>query len=793
MNRPTFKLCFMVILVSVLVCITAGIDPVWAKDPLAGIISKSKSASETETETLPDDLTHENVDDFLALLDDSRVRRILLSLLFEEVERRQLESQGVTDSDVSFEEKVAALIPRLRFMFSGFKALPGDLNLVFRNMADRNGVDHFFPLYVWVLIVFLFGWLLEGIVRRKTAGTYERYRNLEQISGLAKVGNIGKRILLELAYLGVFIVATSIFTLLLYRQSGTPQLLAMNLLSTIVTIKVLNLVATVIFSPKTPKLRFFDIDDNTSRFFYRWMLVIGVFWIIADKMYFFVQVLGGSEQGHLLSRSLLAFVIAMMLATMGWKNRQRLLRAGPPRMGPNQQEKSLLSSKHAPALSLIFVIYVVFLWIFAQIGILTGEEKVREEALLSIMIVPLFVLLDMLGLQLLDLIFVKRPISKQMAKSTEESAEGEEIEKEETETGTGISNYYRAARKVFRAVLIVLTVGFFLRLWGIEGPLFQEVVLKAIFNTLVTIILAYFLWMYVKSYVEKRLGIGEESEDEELADEMGAGGGRDRSYTLLPLVQKFIGVVLFVTVSLIVLSSIGVEIGPLLASAGIFGLAIGLGSQALVKDVIAGIFFIIDDAFRVGDYVNIGGEQGSVIKTSLRALTLQHYKGQLQVITYGDIKSVTNWSRGPMLLKFSLRLPADTNIKKVKKIVKKVNKEMMEEEEFGPNLVEPIKSQGVSGIEDGVMRVRVKFRAMPGTQFQIKREAFRRIHAALDAAGIPFASRGVVVNVPDSLKGQGKPESKDQPSATPNGKPIDLVPGAGAAATILTDTGKKKK
>jgi small-conductance mechanosensitive channel len=483
-----------------------------------------------------------------------------------------------------------------------------------------------------------------------------------------------------------------------------------------------------------------------------------------------------------------------MLATMGWKNRQRLLRAGFPPKGSDQQEKSLLNSKYTPTLSLIFVIYVFFLWVFAQIGILTGEENVRARALLSIMIGPLYVLVDMFGLQLLDMIFAKRPISGDMAISSEENAEGEEIVEEEAETVTGISNYYRAARKVFRAVLIILTVGFFLRLWGIEGPLFHEVVLKAIFNTLVTIILAYFLWMYVKSYIEKRLGIGEESEDEELADEMGAGGGRDRSYTLLPLVQKFIGVVLFVTVSLIVLSSIGVEIGPLLASAGIFGLAIGLGSQALVKDVIAGIFFIIDDAFRVGDYVNIGGEQGSVIKTSLRALTLQHYKGQLQVITYGDIKSVTNWSRGPMLLKFSLRLPADTNIKKVKKIVKKINKEMMEEEEFGPNLVEPIKSQGVSGIEDGVMRVRVKFRAMPGTQFQIKREAFRRIHAALDAAGIPFASRGVVVNVPPELMAQNDSDKQAQGAANTTPLPTDKILTSGAAAgVILEEPGKKKK
>jgi small-conductance mechanosensitive channel len=147
-----------------------------------------------------------------------------------------------------------------------------------------------------------------------------------------------------------------------------------------------------------------------------------------------------------------------------------------------------------------------------------------------------------------------------------------------------------------------------------------------------------------------------------------------------------------------------------------------------------------------------------------------------------------------MLVKFSLRLPADTNVKKVKKIIKKINAQMMEEEEYGPKLVEPIKSQGVKGIEDGVMTVRVKFRALSGTQFTIKREAFRRIHAALSEKGIQFASRGVTVNVPPELMAQNDSETPAQGATNTTPLPTDKILTSGAAAgVILEEPGKKKK
>ena len=741
--------------------------------------------TQDEAVELPENLTYENIDDILARLEDSRVRQLVIDLLEAEVERRALEKESVNEFPPSFRDKVALFGPRLRFMLSGPRSLPQDFARVLERATEGQGIGRLFSLLLWGLLFVFFGSLVEWLVRGKASDPYNRLRNPDQDAKTSRFGPVFMKVLFDLTFLMIFVIVALVPALIIFHESGPSQKLIMTLLYTIVMIRVAYLAAVFIFSPKDPGLRFSWFNDASSEFFFRWIMIFALVFIVLPEFCKIFQFLGGSEQGYLFLRVITGMIVASVLIAMALQNRKRILRAGILEGTENREEKSFFSAKNAPMLNLLFVIYVFFIWVISLFALLTGELA-RGKVMISLLIIPFYVILYRVCVDVLNMIIASR------FSPEKKGLEEEEKDEDQIEAEIRARNVLASASKIIHVILAVAFILFISWLWGFEGP-FEGRFIKAFFSVFISFLLGYLAWIYTKSAIERKLGVSDETETEEQSDEPGAGGTRDRSYTLLPLLRKFIGVVLIVTVVLFVLSSLGLQIGPLLASAGIFGLAIGLGSQALVKDVIAGIFFIVDDAFRVGDYVNIGGEQGSVVKTSLRALTLQHYKGQLQIITYGDIKSVTNWSRGPMLLKFSLRLPADTNIKKVKKIVKKVNKEMMEEEEFGPNLVEPIKSQGVSGIEDGVMRVRVKFRAMPGTQFQIKREAFRRIHAALDAAGIPFASRGVVVNVPDSLKGQGKLESKDQPSATPNGKPIDLIPGAGAAATILTDTEKKKK
>jgi small-conductance mechanosensitive channel len=342
------------------------------------------------------------------------------------------------------------------------------------------------------------------------------------------------------------------------------------------------------------------------------------------------------------------------------------------------------------------------------------------------------------------------------------------------------------AHQVFKIILFVILLIWFLSLWGISIPL-ASAALNAMFDSLVAIALALVTWRFASSYIARQLEESEpkeEQKEEDVDDEFGGVTQRGRSYTLLPMLRKVIGTVLVVMVLLIVISSLGVNIAPLLAGAGVFGLAIGFGAQKLVSDVLSGFFFLLDDAFRVGEYIQAGSIKGTVEAITLRNVMLRHHRGMLQVVPHSDLGAITNYMRGGIVIKFPLEFPYNTNIDQVRKIIKKVGIAMLEDQEISDDFILPVKSQGVYEITNSVMVIRVKFTAKPGKQFLIKREAFRRITEALNAKGIYYAHRKVIVDFPEEAKVEGA-EGKTRQHA--------LEAGAAAAITIQAEEEQQLK
>jgi moderate conductance mechanosensitive channel len=197
--------------------------------------------------------------------------------------------------------------------------------------------------------------------------------------------------------------------------------------------------------------------------------------------------------------------------------------------------------------------------------------------------------------------------------------------------------------------------------------------------------------------------------------------------------------------ALVVISSAGIDVAPLLAGFGVLGLALSFGSQTLVKDVVSGIFFLAEDAFRIGEYIDCGKLMGTVEQISLRSVRLRHHNGPIHTIPFGQIASVTNYSRDWGTTKFELRFDREADLESIRKTAKKVGIGLLEHPEFGSDFLVPLKMQGIQSVNETSMVIRFKFTARPGKPSLIKREGMKRLLAACREAGLPLASNAVVV------------------------------------------------
>ena len=252
-------------------------------------------------------------------------------------------------------------------------------------------------------------------------------------------------------------------------------------------------------------------------------------------------------------------------------------------------------------------------------------------------------------------------------------------------------------------------------------------------------LLTHVVWITLRTAIDQRLS---------RVAPPGAHRGPDASsrlLTLLPLLRVTAAVLLLVMLVLSSLWALGLEITPLLAGAGIVGIALGFGAQALVRDVIAGIFFLAEDAFRIGEYIEAGGNtKGTVERITLRTVALRHHNGPLHFVPYGALGTVRNTSRDWVIEKFNLPLPVDADSEKIRKLIKKVGEELMADAEVGHMLLEPLKGK-LYRVDPGVKIFRCKFRTAPGNQFDVRAQAYKRIEAALKTIGVGFADGKTVV------------------------------------------------
>lgn len=304
-------------------------------------------------------------------------------------------------------------------------------------------------------------------------------------------------------------------------------------------------------------------------------------------------------------------------------------------------------------------------------------------------------------------------------------------------------NRYTAILRIACSVTIYMLAGLaLLQAWGIEA--FTWIVLLAqhpatgrAISLAAVIVAGMATWEIFSSMIERRLASIDYS-------------GRSRARTLLPLLRTTVLVVLVTIALLMVLSEIGLNIAPLLAGAGIAGVAVGFGAQALVKDVITGFFILLEDTFAVGDMVDVGkGHVGTIEAMSIRNFRLRDIAGIVHTVPFSEVTAVLNMSRDFAYVVCDAGVLYKENPDRVIEVMREAGKELADDKQWAHCVLAPLEILGVERFTDTGMVVRARIKAAPPRQLDLGREFNRRLKQAFDRHGIGMASVNQVNYVAD--------------------------------------------
>jgi small-conductance mechanosensitive channel len=277
--------------------------------------------------------------------------------------------------------------------------------------------------------------------------------------------------------------------------------------------------------------------------------------------------------------------------------------------------------------------------------------------------------------------------------------------------------------------------------WGIDlahlaaGDDMLTRLAHGVLSAIIILLVADVLWHAMKTAIDRKLAEsadpGQPSTDEARR--------RSRLRTLLPIFRNILFVVVITVAVLMALSAMGVPITPLVAGAGVFGIALGFGAQTFARDIIAGMFYLVDDAFRVGEYIQSGNYKGTVEGFSIRSVRLRHHRGPVYTVPFSLLGAVQNQSRDWVIDKIAIGVTYDSDLTLARKLIKQIGLELQKDPEFAPLILEPLKMQGVDNLGDFAVQIRAKMMTLPGEQFVIRRQAYAMIKKAFDENGIKFA------------------------------------------------------
>lgn len=551
--------------------------------------------------------------------------------------------------------------------------------------------------------------LLDRLVPRSIAKEEQSYSRLRRRMAFVTAG---------LAAMGVY-AASLVAIYLLWRPEHPAAITGLEfLLRQGLIFWAIMTIVDLILMPRSAGLRLLPLDNHAARLLYRAVLWTAGLMLVPS--WFTLLVSGfGLPLDMALALWLPASTLPFGYLIGATIIHRRLVEDVLIHLGLKQEEDVV-----AAVLAFVISAYLIGVWLLVVDASLRGGTSSVPRAIMSLGVLLAIPLAAHIIRHLLKRFF---------------GAVGQAPANDAAASGAADPHIRNLMRAIW-IVLIALGIAGVAYLWGFSALQvgFVDYGLRVLVNVAVIILLGYVGWALFQRWVDRRLEFARQDDDPSRAQ---------RLQTLLPLFKNFVRIALLVMTAMIVLATMGIEIGPLIAGAGVVGIAIGLGAQATIADILAGVFFLLEDSFRVGDYVEVGAIRGTVEGISLRSMKLRHQRGMLHTLPFGQIKSLTNYTRDWALLRLEFRVSLGTDLEVIRKLVKRIGTDLAADPVMGPDFIQPPKSQGVRRIDGNALVIGVKFITKPGKQFVIRREAYHRILEAFQANGIQLMGAGVVVRV----------------------------------------------
>ena len=702
---------------------------VWSRILLAGLVAAILVLSPgTAVPTGAQEVGPEELGSLLSTIEDEAQRKLLVDQLKALIEaRRAIASVPQADSwgsrlIASVSERARGIGGHLFGITRALRDFPVLLNWLHRQVTDAKIRAFWLGLLLKLAAVFAGGLAAErlavAMLRRVRQGVEDRAGG----ALLTRTAFLLGRTVVDLVPVAVFVGVAYVMVPLMRLDSGMA-VVAFTLVYAYVLMRAIGVAARAVLAPAVPALRLPPLGDESANYLFIWVRRLAGVPVIG---YFSAEgalLLGLPPGGHAGLLRLIGLVVAVIAVVFVLQNRSAVaawIRRLPiGRVGGAGVQG--LRERLADGWHVLVIAYVVGVYAVAVLGIEDGFEFLVRATIVSVVIVV-----------------IARMVVAGLRRLVERGfAIGDDVKIRFPLIEARANRYLPIVHVVLRTLVTLIAALALLYTWGLDAfgwldtPLGQRMTRSAVSITTVLII-ALIAWEFFSSAVERYLS---------KTDAEGNVVARSaRVRTLLPLLRNIMFVVLAILVTMIVLSELGINIAPLLAGAGVIGLAVGFGSQKLVQDVITGAFILFEDAISVGDVVRVADQAGVVEAISIRSIRLRDLTGSVHTIPFSTVDTVTNLTKefSYYVLEVGVAYREDTD--QVIEVLCAILDEMREDPDYSDFIIAPLDVMGVDAFADSAVIIKARIKTLPIKQWSVGREFNRRMKKRFDELGIeiPF-------------------------------------------------------